>query len=144
MYIRTCIVVVHLWGRLSVVQVVRHSPFKSAWHVEIETPSIGSIERVVSVTDILPYYFRLVNTAALFIEGPLQLYSAQHSTAQNEAIFSTPNPTTAQLAGGKRSHDGNQPGTLCGQRALLRHARRAIVLSILFIRAASRLFCFSR
>jgi len=30
MYIRTCIVVVHLWGRLIVVQVVRHSPFKIA------------------------------------------------------------------------------------------------------------------
>ena len=73
----------------------------------------------MSVADIfLPYYFRLANTAALLIEGPLQLYSTQHITAQHKAIIPTPNPTTAQLAGGKRSHDGCQPGTLCGHRDL--------------------------
>ena len=84
----------------------------------IETPSIGSIEGVVLVADILPYYFLLANTAALLTEGPLQLYSTQHTTAQHKVIISTPNPTTAQLAGGKRSHDGCQPGTLCGHREL--------------------------
>ena len=84
----------------------------------IETPSIGSIEGVVLVADILPYYFLLANTAALLTEGPLQLYSTQHTTAQHKVIISTPNPTTAQLAGGKRSHDGCQPGTLCGHRDL--------------------------
>ena len=47
----------------------------------------------MSVADILPYYFRLENTAALLIEGPLQLYSTQHATAQHKAIISTPNPT---------------------------------------------------
>ena len=73
----------------------------------------------MSVADIfLPYYFRLANTAALLIEGPLQLYSTQHITAQHKAIIPTPNPTTAQLAGGKRSHDYCQPGTLCGHRQL--------------------------
>ena len=76
------------------VQVVRYSA--------IETPSIGSIERVVSVANILlPYRFRLANTAALLIEGPLQLNSTQLTTAQHKAITPTPNPTTAQLAGGK-------------------------------------------
>ena len=68
--------------------------------------------------DILPYYFRLENTAALSIEGPLQLYSTQHATAKHKAIIPTPNPTTAQLAGGKRSHDIYQPSTLCGHREL--------------------------
>ena len=29
-YIRTCMVVVHRWGQLSVVQVVRYSPFEIA------------------------------------------------------------------------------------------------------------------
>ena len=105
------IIVVHLWGWLSMVQVVRYSA--------IETPSIGSIERVVSVANILlPYRFRLANTAALLIEGPLQLNSTQLTTAQHKAITPTPNPTTAQLAGGKRSNDGRQPGTLCGHREL--------------------------
>ena len=85
----------------------------------IETPSIDSIERVVSVADTLPYYFLLANTAALLIEGPLQLSYTQHTTAQHKAIISTPNPTTAQLADGKRSNDGCQPGTLCGHRDLL-------------------------
>ena len=61
----------------------------------IETPSIDSIERVASVADILPYYFLLANTAGLLIEGPLQLYSTQHNTAQHKAIIPTPNPTTA-------------------------------------------------
>ena len=74
----------------------------------------------MSVADIfLPYYFRLANTAALLIEGPLQLYSTQHITAQHKAIIPTPNPTTAQLAGGKHSLDGCQlPSTLCGHREL--------------------------
>ena len=96
----------------------------------------------MSVADILPYYFRLENTAALLIEGPLQLYSTQHATSQQKAIIPTPNSTTAKLAGGKRSHGYCQPGTLCGHRELsvLWHARRAIVLSILFIGAASRIF----
>ena len=84
----------------------------------IETPSIDSIERVVSVADTLPYYFLLANTAALLIEGPLQLSYTQHTTAQHKAIISTPNPTTAQLADGKRSNDGCQPGTLCGHGEL--------------------------
>ena len=48
----------------------------------------------------------------------MQLYSTHHTTAQHKAIIPTPNPTTAQLAGGKRSHDGCQPGTLCGHREL--------------------------
>ena len=74
----------------------------------------------MSVADILPYYFRLENTAALqvLIEGPLQPYSTQHTTAQQKAIIPTPKTTTAQLAGGKRSHHGCQPGTLCGHREL--------------------------
>ena len=72
----------------------------------------------MSVADILPYYFRLENTAALLIEEPLQPYSTQHATAQQKAIIPTPNPTTAQVAGGKRSHDGCQPSTLCGHREL--------------------------
>ena len=80
----------------------------------------------VSVVDILPYYFRRVNTAALLVEGPLQLHSTQLTTAQHKAIIPTPNPTTAPLAGGTRLHDGCQPGTLPPQRALLWHARRAI------------------
>ena len=84
----------------------------------IETPSIDSIERVASVADILPYYFLLANTAGLLIEGPLQLYSTQHATSQQKAIIPTPNSTTAQLAGGKRSHGYCQPGTLCGHREL--------------------------
>ena len=85
----------------------------------IETPSIGSIERVVSVADILLHCFRLANTAAaLSTEGPLQQYSTQHATARHKAIFPTLNPTAAQLAGGKRSHDSCQPGTLCGHREL--------------------------
>ena len=79
----------------------------------IETPSIGSIEGVVLVADILPYYFLLANTAALLTEGPLQLYSTQHTTAQHKVIISTPNPTTAQLAGGKRSYDVCHSGILC-------------------------------
>ena len=66
----------------------------------------------------MPYCFRLANSAALLIEGPLQLYSTQHTTAQHKAIIPTPNLTTAQLAGGKRSHDGCQPGTLCGHGEL--------------------------
>ena len=41
---------------------------------------------------------------------------AQHATAQHKAIIPTPNPSTAQLAGGKRWHDGCQPGTICGHR----------------------------
>ena len=72
----------------------------------------------MSVADILPYYFRLENTAALLIEEPLQPYSTQLTTAQHKAIIPTPNPTTAQLIGGRRSHDGCQPGTLCGHREL--------------------------
>ena len=44
------------------------------------------------------------------------MYSTQHTTAQHKSIIPTPNPTTAQLAGGKRSQDGCQPGTLCGHR----------------------------
>ena len=67
---------------------------------------------------LLPCYFRLANTAALLIEGPLQLYCTQHTTAQHKAIIPTPSSTTAQLAGGKRSRDGCQPGTLCGHREL--------------------------
>ena len=75
------------------------------------------MQRVVSVADILPYYFLLANTAALLTEVPLQLYSTQHTT-EHKANIPTPNPTTAKPTGGKRSHDGCRPGTLCGHREL--------------------------
>ena len=84
----------------------------------IKARSIGSIDRVVSVGDILPYDFRLTNNAAEIMEGPLQRYTTQHATAQDKVIILTPKPITAQLAGGKRSHDGCQPGTLCGHGEL--------------------------
>ena len=70
----------------------------------------------------LPIYCRIIsgrqNTPALLMVGPLQLNSTQLTTAQHKAIIPTPNPTTAQLIGGRRSHDGCQPGTLCGHREL--------------------------
>ena len=67
--------------------------------------------RIISGWQIPRHYLVL-------IEGPLQLYSTQHTTARHKAIIPTPNPTTAQLPGGKRSDDGCQPGTLCGHREL--------------------------
>ena len=73
----------------------------------------------MSVADILlPQYFRLANTAAVLIEGPLQLYITQHTTAQHKATIQTACSTTARLAGGKRSHDACQPSRLCGHRDL--------------------------
>ena len=84
----------------------------------------------MSVADILLYYVRLANTAALSTERTLQQYSAQHATAQHKAILPTPNPSTVQLAGGKRSHDTCQPATLCGHRELRSETRVARLSSL--------------
>ena len=62
------------WCRLSVIAPLKSLDIENT----VETPSIGSIERVLLVADILPYYFRSANTAVL-TEEPLQLYSTQHN-----------------------------------------------------------------
>ena len=53
----------------------------------IETPRFGSIERVLSVSDILPNYFRLANSAAR------RCNSIPHSTPQHNTRPSFLRPT---------------------------------------------------
>ena len=106
-----------MWCRLSAIAPLKSLDVddKNTQHRQYWESCVGC--RYIAV---LFHYFLLVSTAVtvLLIEGPLQLNSTQLTTAKHNAIIPTPNPTTAQLAGGKRSHDGCQPGTLCGHRDL--------------------------
>ena len=106
-----------MWCRLSAIAPLKSLDVddKNTQHRQYWESCVGC--RYIAV---LFHYFLLVSTAVtvLLIEGPLQLNSTQLTTAKHNAIIPTPNPTTAQLAGGKRSHDGCQPGTLCGHREL--------------------------
>ena len=62
----------------------------------------------------------------------------KHHEAKYKAIFPMPDPATSQLAAGKRSHDGCQPGTICGHSALTRSPREYLLSPVR--PAASRRF----
>ena len=142
-YILIEVVVAHLWGRLSVERLSAIAPLKP---LDIDKN-----------TQYRQYWESCVGCRYIAVLFPAGKFRGTINRGTTAAVFHTAHHSTTQ-----GHHSNAQPNygptgwwqaltrwlptryTLRPRRALLWHARRAIVLSILFGRAASRRFCFSR